>query len=337
MISNNTRPVKIWLFFCILFVLLMVFIGGFTRLTRSGLSITEWNFITGILPPINETEWLEEFEKYKKIPEFYILNQDMKIYEFKKIYLTEYFHRLVARLTGVIFIIPLIFLFILRKISFNFFLKNLGIFLLIIGQGLVGWLMVRSGLKDRISVSEFMLGFHLLFALLIFSLISWQFLKIIYQKKDLNIENNSLKIVNFMLKLAIFVFLPVQIFFGGLVAGLHINGFCFENSHELCAHNPFKIINFENFFMIKYLYIHRMFAIFVFSFLSAIILINLIKKIVMKDSLYLLCFLLLQMILGVLSILIGNNEYNIIYASFHQLNAFFIMFMSLKIFRKYNL
>jgi cytochrome c oxidase assembly protein subunit 15 len=169
--SQDNKLIKIWLFISVLFVLLMVFVGGYTRLTRSGLSITEWNFISGIIPPLSKSEWIKSFEKYKKIPEFNFVNPSMNLEEFKKIYLTEYFHRILGRITGFVILIPLILFFIFRKISFIFFLRNSFIFFLIIIQGTVGWFMVKSGLSDRTSVNEFMLGFHLVFALIIFSLL----------------------------------------------------------------------------------------------------------------------------------------------------------------------
>lgn len=333
MIQEQKISIKIWLFLCILSVLSMVAIGGITRLTRSGLSITEWNFMSGILPPLNNKSWAEEFEKYKKIPEFKIINQKMDLENFKKIYLIEYFHRLLGRITGLVLFLPLLYFFIFKKIDKKFFIKNLLIFSLIGIQGTIGWFMVRSGLKDRISVNEFMLGFHLIFALLIFSLLSLEFFKLNENTNHYK-NNKNLKINFFLIRIGCFFLIPVQIFLGGLVAGLHINGFCFENNHELCDHNPLKFIGLENLHTILNLFLHRNFAIFVFCFLILICFNNFRQKICIKESIFLILSLLTQMILGILAL--KTQNFNILFSSMHQINAFFIMFFLLKIFHEHR-
>jgi cytochrome c oxidase assembly protein subunit 15 len=334
--QNSEKSIKTWIFISIICVLSMVFIGGLTRLTRSGLSITEWNFLSGIFPPFSENSWINEFEKYKKIPEFKAINSEMKISEFKLIYLTEYFHRLFGRLTGLIILIPLILFLVFKKINIQFFLRLSGIFSLIILQGIIGWLMVRSGLKERISVDEFMLGFHLIFALLIFSLLSLEFFRISHKSYKKDCSKKSIKNHFFFICFLTFFLIPCQIFLGGLVAGLHINGFCFQNVHALCNHNPFKIIGFENFFIIKNLFIHRNFAILVFFLILISIFNNFRKKICTLESLILIFILLFQMALGISALCIGNKIYNIIFSSIHQINAFLIMLLMIKIFHKYK-
>lgn len=335
---KNEKSIKIWLLICLIFLLSMVFVGGLTRLTRSGLSITEWNFLTGIFPPFSENSWIKEFEKYKQIPEFKAINQEMNLGQFKMIYLTEYFHRLLGRITGLVIFIPLIGFFILRKIDSRFFFKNLGIFSLIIVQGIIGWFMVKSGLKERISVNEFMLSFHLIFALLIFSLVSLQFFELLHKGRNNRIKINPRKIRNnyILISLLTFFLIPCQIFLGGLVAGLHINGFCFENDHQLCTHNPLKIISFENFSVMKNLFFHRNFAIFIFFLILISIFNNFKRKICLAESLFLIFILFLQMILGIFALSAGNQNLNIFTASAHQVNAFLIMFLMLKIFHKYK-
>lgn len=334
----GNKSIKIWLSICLIFLLSMVFIGGFTRLSRAGLSITEWNFITGSIPPLNQKNWINEFAKYQKIPEFKTINHEMGLNEFKKIYLIEYFHRLLARITALILFLPLILFFLFKKIDNKFFFKNLFIFSLIIVQGTIGWLMVKSGLKNRVSVNEFMLGFHLVFALLIFSLVSFEFFKL--QKKDNRILNNSekktLQMNFFFIKFLCFFGIPLQIFFGGLVAGLHVNGFCFQNSHELCTHNPLKFIGFENFFIMQNLFIHRNFAIFIFFLILFVIFNNFRKKFAIFENILIILIICFQMILGIFALSIGNKNLNIFFASIHQLNAFFLMFVILKIFYKYK-
>ena len=259
------KSVKIWLFLCLCFILSMVLIGGLTRLTRAGLSITEWNVISGILPPLNEANWLSKFEKYKQIPEFKLIHSQMSLAEFKKIYLIEYFHRLLGRLTGFVLLIPLFFFWITKRIKMKDFFRLSAIFSLILIQGVIGWFMVKSGLTERTSVNEFMLAFHLLFALLIFSLLSLEFFK--KCEKPSFYKLNALRLNNKILSFAMTLFV-FQIFLGALVASLHIVGFCYENTTELCSKNPLKIISSEHFASIKYLYMHRISAIFVFCFLG---------------------------------------------------------------------
>ena len=175
-----------WLSLMFWIISIMIIVGGLTRLTDSGLSITQWQLFSGFVPPLNESDWTKYFNLYKEIPEFKIQNNSMTIKEFKVIFWWEWIHRFLGRLIGISFLIPLFFFSL--KIGFKK-LKNLYlIFFLICFQGFIGWYMVSSGLVDRVDVSHFRLSIHLLIAFFILSLILWNYLKL----KDLNFSNGKL-------------------------------------------------------------------------------------------------------------------------------------------------
>ncbi len=146
----------------------MVVIGGITRLTLSGLSITEWQPVTGIVPPLSEAAWIAEFEKYQQIPQYKLLNHGMSLAEFKSIFLWEYVHRLWGRLIGFVYALPLVYFLVRRQVPRRLVLPLAGVFLLGFAQGALGWYMVKSGLADRVSVSQYRLVAHLALALAIY-------------------------------------------------------------------------------------------------------------------------------------------------------------------------
>ena len=160
-----------WLTFCLILVFFIIIVGGLTRLTNSGLSITEWELFTGILPPLNQSSWDFYFNEYKKIPQFKLLNHNMTLDEFKVIFYWEYFHRILARFIGVFFLLPLIFFYFSKQINKKYIRNCFVIFFLIVFQGVVGWYMVQSGLTNNISVSHYRLSIHLGMAFLILSII----------------------------------------------------------------------------------------------------------------------------------------------------------------------
>ena len=169
------KYISYWLAAMFWIVSIMIIVGGLTRLTDSGLSITEWELFSGILPPLNETQWNVYFNLYKEIPEYKLQNYLMSLDEFKVIFWWEFIHRFLGRLIGVFFILPLIYFSI--KLGINK-LKNLFIiFFLICLQGFIGWYMVASGLIDRVDVSHYRLSLHLVLAFIILSLIFWNYLK----------------------------------------------------------------------------------------------------------------------------------------------------------------
>ena len=158
---NTSRAVEIWLWAIIALVFAMVVVGGATRLTDSGLSITEWQPLLGAIPPMSDGDWLVAFEKYKQIPQYALVNKGMALTEFKFIYWWEWSHRLLGRLIGVAFAIPFLFFWATGRLRAGVALKLLGVLAIGALQGAIGWYMVKSGLADRVSVSQYRLALHL--------------------------------------------------------------------------------------------------------------------------------------------------------------------------------
>jgi cytochrome c oxidase assembly protein subunit 15 len=169
----NPAPVTCWLFICCGMVFIMALLGAVTRLTESGLSITSWEPLVGVVPPLNEEAWKKAFASYQAIPQYQVLNRGMTLEAFKGIFFWEWLHRLWGRLIGAVFAVPLIYFLIRRKIGKDAGLKFALIFALGGLQGFIGWFMVQSGLEVRTSVSPYRLALHLGFALAIYSVLLW--------------------------------------------------------------------------------------------------------------------------------------------------------------------
>ncbi|NVK52072.1 MAG: COX15/CtaA family protein [Flavobacteriaceae bacterium] len=211
--ATQKKYITTWLYSGLVLVALMVIIGGITRLTQSGLSMVEWKPIHGVIPPLNETEWQEEFSKYKQFPEYQKLNKGMSLSEFKSIFFWEFLHRLLGRVIGLVFIIP--FLVFWFKKWFTSTQKKQLLLLLFFGgfQGFLGWFMVKSGLVDRPHVSHFRLAIHLLAAFGVMCYIYWLVLSFNAIPKRGNLTLNKLS--KWFISL-----LLVQIIYGAFVAGL---------------------------------------------------------------------------------------------------------------------
>jgi cytochrome c oxidase assembly protein subunit 15 len=171
--EDRLRPVAVWLFVCCALVFLMVVVGGVTRLTLSGLSITEWKPVVGVVPPLSDADWAAEFHKYKEIPEYQVVHFGMNLDEFKSIYWWEYAHRLLGRLIGIAFAAPFVWFLLRRRLPRRLVAPLCGILLLGFAQGALGWYMVESGLADRVEVSQYRLVAHLALALAIYAAILW--------------------------------------------------------------------------------------------------------------------------------------------------------------------
>ncbi|MCB0643584.1 MAG: COX15/CtaA family protein [Phaeodactylibacter sp.] len=213
------RPVQIWLFIGVVLVFFQVVIGGVTRLTDSGLSITEWSVIQGTLPPLNETEWEAAFEAYKQAAQkqYLTLHADMDMQEFKFIFFWEYFHRLWARMMGFVFILPFLF-FLWKKWMPNWLLRRLGVVIILaLAAAIFGWIMVKSGLNDdtRTWVSAYKLIIHLGIATSLFAYLFWTWLKT-YQPLPAAPELSGLKKISWGITAILFL----QILLGGLMAGM---------------------------------------------------------------------------------------------------------------------
>ena len=211
--ADPARPVAIWLFVVAAMIALMVVVGGLTRLTESGLSIVEWKPVTGVIPPIGEAQWAAEFDKYKQFPEYQKINRGMTLDGFKSIFWLEYIHRLLGRLIGVIFFLPMVWFWLRNRIPAGMKPHLVAMFVLGGSQGALGWFMVESGLVDRPDVSHLRLTAHLGLALLIFVYILWSALSLARRGRMLALRGGGIAAL-----LACLVFL--QILSGGLVAGL---------------------------------------------------------------------------------------------------------------------
>jgi heme a synthase len=171
--KTQTRPVAAWLFICCGLIFLMVVVGGITRLTLSGLSITEWNPVIGIIPPLTSAQWAAEFARYQQVPEYRAIHYGMSLADFKFIFFWEYAHRLLGRLIGIAFFVPLVWFWERGRLPHLLALPFLGILALGFAQGMLGWYMVESGLVHRVEVSQYRLVAHLALALAIYGLILW--------------------------------------------------------------------------------------------------------------------------------------------------------------------
>ena len=214
---KTNKSVIYWLLSGCVLLFIMVTVGGITRLTNSGLSMTDWHLINDTFPPMSEEKWVEAFEEYKKFPEYQKVNQykDFQLDDYKFIFFWEWFHRFIGRIIGVVFIIPFVYFLIKKQLDKEtikkcFILLGMGAF-----QGFLGWFMVASGLKDMPDVSHFRLAIHLTFAFITFAYTLWVALDLIYPERKLPVLELR-KIARIAL-----VILIIQIIYGGFVAGLN--------------------------------------------------------------------------------------------------------------------
>jgi cytochrome c oxidase assembly protein subunit 15 len=212
--GRDMTAIRRWLYLVALLIVAMVVVGGATRLTHSGLSITEWQPIHGVVPPLNQAEWQEEFAKYRQIPEYRIENPDMTLAEFKGIFWWEWAHRILGRLIGVAVLLPMIGFFLAGRIDRQLAPKLIAIFILGGLQGAIGWWMVASGLADRTDVSQYRLATHLTFACVILAYVLWV-ARGLGRAPD-GVANRGATTVGALLVALVLL----QIALGGLVAGL---------------------------------------------------------------------------------------------------------------------
>jgi cytochrome c oxidase assembly protein subunit 15 len=223
MTDADRRRVAIWLLLCAALVCLVVLVGGVTRLTRSGLSIVEWQPLVGVLPPLSEAEWQMLFAKYRASPEYRLVNAGMDLEGFKRIFWWEYVHRLLARLVGLVFLLPLLWFQVRKMLDRALAWKLWGIFALGALQGLMGWLMVKSGLIDDPKVNPVRLTLHLGLALAIFSAELWLALGLLVPRAGrAGRLAGALPVVVYAMALS-----------GGMVAGLRAGA----------AYNTFPLMN----------------------------------------------------------------------------------------------
>ena len=316
---NN--QIALWLIIMFWVISIMIVVGGLTRLTDSGLSITRWELFSGFLPPLNQDEWILYFNLYKEIPEFKLQNFNMTIDEFKIIFWWEWAHRFLGRLIGIGFFIPLVYFSFKINITrlYNLYL----IFFLICFQGFIGWYMVSSGLIDRIDVSHFRLSLHLFIAFLILSLIFWNYLKI---KKDNKINDKINSMISFSFLILIFIQISIGAFVSGMDAGKIYNSWPLMGDTYFPDDN--KVINLFSFSALNdpslVQFLHRNLAYFIGIFYLFIFFKIYRNKMydLYKSVNYLGLFIILQIILGIFTIIFGAQIY---IASMHQISSIFLV------------
>jgi len=268
--AGDAQAVALWLFAVAGLVALMVVIGGLTRLTESGLSMVEWKPITGWLPPLSEAAWIAEFEKYKQFPEYQKINIGMTLEGFKSIFWLEYIHRLLGRLIGLAFALPMIAFWIAGRIPSGMKPHLVAMFLLGGSQGALGWFMVASGLVDHPDVSHYRLTAHLGLAFFIFAYLLWGALSLARHGRMVSVRGGGLPAA-----LTVLVF--IQVLSGGLVAGMnaglaHNTWPLMEGAFipdGLLIASPWWINFFENAMTVQFQ--HRMlaYAVFVLAVVTA--------------------------------------------------------------------
>ncbi len=300
------RAIANWLFFVALLIVLMVAVGGITRLTESGLSITEWKLVTGILPPLSEAAWQAEFAKYKLIPEYQQINQGMTLAAFKGIYFWEYLHRLLGRLIGVAFALPLAWFALRRSIPHGYGLRLVALLALGGLQGVIGWWMVTSGLAERTDVSHFRLAAHLLLALFILAALIWTALDLRGLARDTGARPARVTAVAAWVGLILFIQLMFGAFVAGLSAGLVTNEWPLMNGKlfpsEVLAVRPFFDALFNDPALIHW--VHRWWA---FVTVGALIVLARRAKAAgdRKAAIAIHCAFGIQILLGIATVMSG--------------------------------
>ena len=321
----NTEPFKrfieIWLYLMFLLIILIVFVGGLTRLTDSGLSITEWELFKGIFPPFNSETWNFYFNQYKQVPEYKEVNFGMSISEFKTIYYWEYGHRLIARVIGLFSILPLIYLFFRFKENRNEITKYFIIFLLICFQGFIGWFMVKSGLINNTDVSHYRLALHLSVAFIILSIIFWFILENLKIQKFKNLFPKSFLIIFFLL-------IIIQIILGAFLAGL--NGGLLYNTwpdmngkflpSDIAVKDVFILESADNPSVIQFY--HRIIAYLILLFLIILNYLSFKNSYNFKSLIIFNFAIFFQVLVGIITLITGVK---IAYASLHQLGSILVL------------
>ena len=315
------KYISYWLLVTFIIVSIMIIVGGLTRLTDSGLSITEWELFSGILPPLNAKQWDDYFDLYKKIPEYKLQNYSMSLDEFKIIFWWEFIHRFLGRLTGVVFLVPLIFFSF--KIGFRDMINFYFVFALICFQGFIGWYMVSSGLVDRVDVSHYRLALHLFLAFIILSLVFWSYLK------SIRIKISNTKINNFFpifFLCLLFIQIIIGAFVSGMDAGKIYNSWPLMGSSYFPDDNQlvdlFNLTAFSNPSLVQFIHRNLAYIILLFYFYT------LYKVYTLKISKYFLLLkiigglLVVQIMLGIFTLVSGAQ---IILSSMHQISSIFLI------------
>ena len=327
-LNRKNTYITIWLYLSLFLVFLLIFIGGLTRLTESGLSITSWELFSGILPPLNEKQWQNYFALYKQIPQYKEINLGMSMAEFKYIFWWEYIHRLLARLAALAFVLPFIYFLVKKFFSFKQIVLYSIISLLFFFQGFLGWYMVKSGLVTNTDVSHFRLSAHLLGGQIILALI---FYSILFR----NVNKIYLNFYSYLV-LSFLIIVFFQIVIGAFVSGLDaaklyqtwplMNGYFVPEDVFIK-----EFLNSKSYSSASHVqFLHRVvayFTAFIFIFIFYLLLKN---KIVNSKYLLIVLFAItFQILLGIFVLISG---YKIYLASLHQLGSIFLVFSIIYLF-----
>ena len=322
-----------WLTTSLILVFLIIIVGGLTRLTDSGLSITEWELFKGVFPPTDQDTWNLYFDLYKKIPQYRLLNDNMSLDQFKIIFYWEYFHRFLARFIGLFFLIPLLYFYFIKKINHKYLKICYLIFSLILIQGVVGWYMVQSGLVSNVSVSHYRLSIHLTIAFFIISILFWLII---------NIKNKTSKVFFNLISrnlpyLFLLILIFLQIVLGAFVSGLDagriyqtwpLMGHSFF-PNDLDIKSGMNFLNFDNHSLVQFY--HRNLAYLLTIYILGLTFYIYKRKIKhLYNSLKLiLLVLLVQITLGIFTLVSGLNIY---LASAHQISSVILVFSAINLY-----
>ena len=325
--DSGRYAIRIWLYAVAMLIFAMVLLGGATRLTESGLSITEWQPVIGTLPPLSDSEWKTEFDKYKAIPQFKVLNSGMTLSEFRAIFWWEWTHRLLGRLIGVIFLLPLLFFLWRGWIGRGLRKRLLAIFALGALQGAVGWWMVASGLADRVEVSEYRLATHLVLACLIYTAVVWT--AVAHDPRAMVDAPKRLRACAVVL----IVLILIQISFGALLAGLRggpifptwplIDGSLIPSTEAMLTLQPVWRNLFENVLTVQVEHRLMAYALWLFVIIHAVdIARTLGRSRALIGVLILVSAVTIQAVLGILTLIF---ETPLALALMHQATAMAVL------------
>lgn len=341
--------VKYWLITGCILLFFQVVIGGITRITGSGLSITKWEIITGTFPPLSHDAWMHEFDLYKETPQYEKINQGLSLSDFKFIYFWEYFHRLWARSMGLIFLFPFIFFVIKRMIDWRL-IKNLGLVIFFAFLAAIfGWIMVASGLVNRPWVNAYKLTLHLSIALTTLGFMYWTTF-IGFSPEKRKIEGNISRLKK--LGIIVTIVLCVQIFLGGIMSGLRA-GLIYPTWPDMQGvFIPAEVYNFKNWTLQNFIdydkdafvpavihVFHRTVAYFLFglSIYYFIKVRKLTKDVIINKAAFLFIILVsLQVLLGILTVINCKGSIPIFYGVMHQAVAILLLGSSLYLNFQFN-
>ena len=331
--------VKYWLFTGLVFLFVQVIVGGITRLTESGLSITKWDIVSGTLPPLTDKDWIEAFESYQRTPQYKEINEGMELDDFKFIFFWEYVHRLWARWMGVVFIVPFIF-FYSKKLLDGHLLRRLGgVVLMAALAASFGWIMVASGLINRPWVNAYKLSLHLCIAFVVFTLLLWTFLEYRSGSQIRILSSAHNPTIYFLL------ILWLQLFLGGVMSGMKAGVFFPTWPDMNGSFFPQVLFNIEEWSVDNFNYYekstllpalvqtcHRMTAYILFFY--GLYMVNKLYKSTIKYTIlyelkWFIILLITQVVLGIITVLMCKGEVPVLWGVLHQAGALLLLSMTL--------